>query len=241
MRPVDPTDVPLEAPLRDAAQAYNQPPADVPREAMWRSIQAARRQRRATPPDLPTTHIRSSRRWTPVWGWPLTTMTAAAVMTVLASGVVVGRWAHEHRSVTPASALAAAGESRATGRQVSSRPRVAYDVALTRNLAQAEALLTAYESGGTPATDRDADAAVTAWARDVLSNTRLLLDSPAAIDPRRRRLLEDLEVVLVQIVAPPPMSATDSKAERQMIDTTLQRQHVMTRLRNAVPAGAVGI
>jgi hypothetical protein len=77
---------------------------------------------------------------------------------------------------------------------------------------------------------------MSAWARDLLSNTRLLLDSPAAVDPERRRLLEDLELVLVQIVQLAPANTAD----RAMIDRALEHDHVMTRLRTAVPAGQAG-
>jgi hypothetical protein len=41
------------------------------------------------------------------------------------------------------------------------------------------------------------------WARDLLTTTRLLLDSPAGADPARRELLETLELVLVQIARLP--------------------------------------
>ena len=53
-----------------------------------------------------------------------------------------------------------------------------------------------------------------------------------------RRLLEDLELVLVQLVEFTPDS---SGSERQMIDSTLAHGHVLSRIRYAVPAGATGI
>src|SRR5579862_1595507 len=74
---------------------------------------------------------------------------------------------------------------------------VAYEVAAGDHLARAAALLTAYrttDSAGAPS------AQLTAWASDVLQNTRLLLDSPAATDPSRQQLLRDLEAVLVQMI-----------------------------------------
>ena len=78
------------------------------------------------------------------------------------------------------------------------------------------------------------DAQLGAWARQLLSNTRLLLDSPVANDPQRRPLLEDLELVLVQIVQLSPGTAPQ---DRELIEKTLQREHVLTRLRTAIPAG----
>jgi len=55
------------------------------------------------------------------------------------------------------------------------------------------------------------DAQLGAWARQLLSNTRLLLDSPVANDPQRRPLLEDLELVLVQIVQLSPGSTSQDR------------------------------
>ena len=83
-------------------------------------------------------------------------------------------------------------------------------------------------------TDEKMDAAMAKWARDLLTNTRLLLDSPAAADPRRRQLLEDLELTLVDIVQLSPASGAQ---DRQMIEKDLDQGHVLTRLRSAIPAG----
>ena len=72
------------------------------------------------------------------------------------------------------------------------------------------------------------------WARGLLSNTRLLLDSPAGDDPRRAKLLQDLELVLAQIVQLSPNAAAQ---ERDLIQGSISNGHVMTRLRSAIPAG----
>ncbi|MEP6858955.1 MAG: hypothetical protein ABI994_11245, partial [Gemmatimonadales bacterium] len=79
-----------------------------------------------------------------------------------------------------------------------SAPGSAYQLTAVRHLSEAEALLTSFRARST--SDQQMDAQLGAWARDLLSNTRLLLDSPVANDPQRRPLLEDLELVLVQIV-----------------------------------------
>jgi hypothetical protein len=70
----------------------------------------------------------------------------------------------------------------------------------------------------------------------MLSTTRLLLDSPAAEEAKNRRLLEDLELVLVQIVNLAPNAGA---ADRGSIERTLENGQVMTRLRTAVPAGGM--
>jgi hypothetical protein len=113
-----------------------------------------------------------------------------------------------------------------------------YRATTADHLARAEALLTAFGSGAAdlagddPAADGAPDAA---WARDLLTTTRLLLDSPAARDPQRRRLFEDLELVLVQIVRLP---AERSGEERALIEQTIRRGDVLTKLRAAAPGRA---
>jgi hypothetical protein len=108
----------------------------------------------------------------------------------------------------------------------------AYQLNAVRHLSEAEALLTSFRSRTTA--DQQMDAQLGSWARELLSNTRLLLDSPVANDPQRRPLLEDLELVLVQIVQ---LSPGSSQQDRELIEKTLTQDHVMTRLRTAIPAG----
>ncbi|HEV7594562.1 MAG TPA: hypothetical protein VGO33_06165 [Gemmatimonadaceae bacterium] len=108
----------------------------------------------------------------------------------------------------------------------------AYQLTAVRHLSEAEALLTSFRTRTTA--DQQMDAQLGSWARELLSNTRLLLDSPVANDPQRRPLLEDLELVLVQIVQ---LSPGSTPQDRELIEKTLQHDHVMTRLRTAIPAG----
>jgi hypothetical protein len=101
-------------------------------------------------------------------------------------------------------------------------------------LGQAEALLSQYRA------DRAAermDPAVGRWARDVLTSTRLLLDSPAADDPAMHDLLEDLELVLAQIVQ---RTGQADPLNDEMIDRTIEDRDLMPRLRGAIPTG-VGV
>jgi hypothetical protein len=109
----------------------------------------------------------------------------------------------------------------------------AYQLTAVQHLSEAEALLTSFRARSTA--DQQMDAQLGEWARQLLSNTRLLLDSPVANDPQRRPLLEDLELVLVQIVQ---LSPGSTPQDRELIEKTLQQDHVMTRLRTAIPAGA---
>jgi hypothetical protein len=110
-----------------------------------------------------------------------------------------------------------------------------YHAAAVQTLVQAEALLTAYRRTGDAAPDPVAVQQAGRWARDVLSSTRLLMDSPAARDPRMRMLFSDLELVLAQIVqlSGAPLQAS----ERELIERALRDRDLLPRLRSAVPAG----
>jgi hypothetical protein len=105
----------------------------------------------------------------------------------------------------------------------------AYTVATAQHLTEAEAMLTSFK--GDLAQGR-MDAQIASWGKDLLSNTRLLLDSPAARDPVRRKLLQDLELVLVQIVQ---LSPGASARDRDLIKGALSDDQVLTRLRTAIP------
>jgi hypothetical protein len=207
--------------LQREAQSYNEPPANTPRDEMFAAIAMVRAGR-------PKTEDRRPR--TPRITW--IGMAAALVI-----GVAIGRFALTRRPVTGlasgrgASALPAPANAGASHSQTDSGGG-SYALAATEQLARAEALLTAYSGGGSNAA---LDKELSTWARDILSNTRLLLDSPAAADPARRRLLQDLELVLVQMVQRSP--AAGKGEERSQIDRSLERTQVLPRLRSALPAG----
>ena len=106
-----------------------------------------------------------------------------------------------------------------------------YQLATLRHFTDVETLLTSYS---TSTHDATADAQLASWARDLLSQTRMLLDSPAATDPARKKLLQDLEVVLVEMSQ---LSGDTAPVERDLIDGSVRESDVITRLRSAVPAG----
>jgi hypothetical protein len=105
----------------------------------------------------------------------------------------------------------------------------AYTVAAAQHLTAAEAMLTAFKGD---LSQGRMDAEISSWGKELLSNTRLLLDSPAARDPVRRKLLQDLELVLVQIVQ---LSPGASARDRDLIKGAITDEQVLTRLRTAVP------
>ena len=109
-----------------------------------------------------------------------------------------------------------------------------YRTAALQTLAQAEALLTAYR-GAENVRDPAAMQQAARWARDVLSSTRLLLDSPAGRDPQMHTLFTDLELILAQIVQ---LSGTPLQArERELIEDAMRDRELLPRIRSAVPAG----
>jgi hypothetical protein len=113
--------------------------------------------------------------------------------------------------------------------QFASANNAAYNVATAQHLANAEVLLTAFTL---KPRDQQMDAQFSQWARGLLANTRLLLDSPAGDDPRRAKLLQDLEQVLAQIVQLSPNAAA---SDRELIQGSIQQGQVITRLRTIVP------
>lgn len=106
-----------------------------------------------------------------------------------------------------------------------------YRLASQQMLGQAEALLIQYR---TDVAAERMDPAIGRWARDVLTSTRLLLDSPAAEDRGMRDLLEDLELVLAQIVQ---RTGQSDSLDDEMIDRTIEDRDLLPRLRGAIPVG----
>ena len=196
--------------LQSAAQRYNEPPVQVPRDELFAAITAARRVATAVPAR-------------PANGTRTIHYTWIGIAAALVIGVAIGKFLLTKPDVSTRTALAT---------QPDTGGRASYAQATTTQLARAEALLTAY---GAAAPNAGVDRQLSTWARDILSNTRLLLDSPAADDPARRRLLQDLELVLVQMVQRSPTAGVDE--ERSHIDRSLEHTHVLTRLRSALPAG----
>jgi uncharacterized membrane-anchored protein YhcB (DUF1043 family) len=207
-------DDPLEPELREAARAYHQPPGEPPREQIWAAIVARRTA------ELPPRERAS--RWSAV-AW------AAGIAAVLAIGVGIGRLT-VRLTASPSRAPAAVPVAKAPRKE----DVTAYRVATAEHLGQAEAFLTLFRSS---VQQGDRGRLASSTARQLLATNRLLLDSPAAGDPRLRLLLQDLELVLAQIAQLGP--------ERRGADVELIREGlddgVLLRLRAAVPAGATGM
>ena len=219
------TDDELDPRIIEAAREYHRPSDIAPREAMWDAIRARRRAAEgepglrvvtATPASVPTTMPGRGRHHWPMWSY------AAAATVILSTGIAIGvglRAPGSTQELLPTMATQNIDN------------RLAYQVATTEHFGQVETLLTWYNA--TP--DQRADAQLSAWARDLLGSTRLLIDSPAGQDPKRKQLLQDLELVLVQLVQ---LSPDVSPEDRTALDNMLRHTTLLlTRLRTTVPAG----
>ncbi|HMG95205.1 MAG TPA: hypothetical protein VK565_02835 [Gemmatimonadaceae bacterium] len=104
----------------------------------------------------------------------------------------------------------------------------AYRDQTSNYLGQAAALLISLPSQNASG---KADAAFAGKAADLLVTTRLLMDSPAAQDPKLRSLLEDLELVLVQIAR---LRGERNKGDLDLIHQAVEQGDVLSRLNSAV-------
>jgi hypothetical protein len=141
---------------------------------------------------------------------------AAAAAAVLALGIGIGRV-----SVGPETSAWEGPSANAT----------TYRLAAEEHLSQSEAFLTLFRTSLEERTDHRL---ASASARQLLATNRLLLDSPAAVEPATRLLLEDLELVLAEIAQ---LSAGSREQDLQLIRDGIERGNVMPRLRTAVPSG----
>jgi hypothetical protein len=198
--------------LKGAAKSYHSP-LPTPREEIWKRIEAARRHRRVI-------ELRPWMRW------------VVAAAAVLMLGIGIGRWT-AHQSGAGDGAITVAGVDSTTTAQSD----LIYQVAATQYLSHTEAFLTSFRADvGSRGTANGARFA--RQARDLLSTTRLMLDSPAGKDQRLRSLLEDLELVLVQISQ---LDATRDGHDTDLIRQGMNQSNVLPKLRSAIPAGPVPV
>jgi hypothetical protein len=202
--------------LRAAAHDYNDPP-ELKRselESMWSAIEGDAFPRRFSTPSAELT-TGNAQRW-------YSARNLLPLAAVLVLGVAIGRFAlPRNELVLPNVALGVPSPD-------SLAVPEAYQTTTSRYLGQTAALLVALPA---EAQSDAADAIYHNRAHDLLLTTRLLLDSPAATDPRFRTLLEDLELVLAQVVR---LQSEQSRAELDLIRQALEQRDVLPRLRTAV-------
>jgi hypothetical protein len=197
--------------LQDAAKSYHAP-VPTPRDEIWKRIEDARRHK----------HVIELRPW---MRWSV----AAAAVLIL--GIGIGRWSANQVSTPPAPTPV----STRVGGEIDSLASVAYQVAATQYLSRTEAFLTSFRADA----NRSANTGRLArQARDLLTTTQLMLDSPAAENPRLRALLQDLELVLMQIST---LNPVQNGRDRDLINEGMNQSNVLPKLRSAIPAGPVPV
>jgi hypothetical protein len=137
----------------------------------------------------------------------------------------------------PDRALAGYAASRAAQGGINeSSESSAYRVAVVEHMARTEVLLTSFLADSrTSPTDTRTAAQFAALSRDLLKTTRLLLATRPTEDPALTRLLEDLELVLMQISQ---YSSEGRRGDLDAINQSIDRRNVLPKLRSAIPAGA---
>ena len=196
--------------LRDAAPGFREPPPP-PLEAMWAAIE-----REHFGPVRGTLWHR--------WYGPVIGMAATLLI-----GIGIGRITVNPVPMPgdPIVAAAPAAAAPAGAFDVSEDIAGPYRAVTSRYLGQTVALLVSLPS----ARDFNADGKMVERAGELLSTTRLLLDSPAAEDPELKVLLDDLELVLAQVVR---LSSRRHDQEMELITDALEERDVLPRLQNAV-------
>lgn len=210
----------LDEQTREALRGYRVPPA-TPLDEMWEAIE----ERHFGAPVLTLADGeelvgKTQRRWrigAPSWG-----VLVAAIAAALVFGVALGRMSNRLAPVIADNS----SEGRYDYWAANAEP---YRQATTEYLGQTVALLTALPAA---ARDGQPDARFVTQAGELLTTTRLLLDSPAAAsDPRLKGLLEDLELVLAQLSRLP---SEHGKTELNLIAEALVQRDVVPRVRAAV-------
>ena len=185
--------------MHDAQRTYRSPPQP-DFEAIWKGIE---REHFGAPERSPRFRL-STNRW-------------IGIAATLIVGIGIGRASIMlSHNATPARTPEIHADS------AMARP---YELETSQYLGQTAALLVALpselKSGASPQ--------FTSRAGDLLSRTRLLMDSPAADDPAMRALLEDLELVLMQVVR----LQSGNRSDLDLINRALEQRDVIPRLRTA--------
>jgi len=200
-----PDDSPLEPELLDAARSWREPPP-APRDEMWREIGRRRTARRLRRPD-----------WRKL-GWPL------GIAALIALGIGLGRWSAPGGRVVPLPVPTVAVQPAPDNNSITA--------VANEHLSRTEAFLTEFRAAAHSAQVPDHFAAT---SRDLLLETRLLMDAPSLQDARVRSLLQDLEVILVQIAQ---LHNDNRPDDVEIITNGLKQRDVLPRLRTTIPVGA---
>ena len=195
--------------MRDAAHTYRKPP-EPDLEAMWNVVARETWGTSTAGPKHRTFRFRN----------------AVGIAATLLLGIGIGRATVTSKNASPTSAQTVATATAAA--RTDSLPEAApYSAETSQYLGQTAALLIALPS---EVKAGRANGQFLSRAGELLTRTRLLLDSPASNDPTMRNLLEDLELVLAQVVH---LENNQSRTELDLISRALEQRDVIPRLRTA--------
>ncbi len=201
------TDDELSRMLRDARDSYGLPTAPLP-ERTWTAVEQRH---------FGAAHHDIGRR-SP--GWRTFTIGIAAALMV---GVGLGR-----TTGAPGSDAArlATLNTPASGARFDSAYLVddAFRIATVRHLGESVALLASFPA---ESRQRTPDSLFIAQARELLTTTRLLMDTPANQDPTVALLLDDLELVLAQVAR---LTGRRDTTDVQLITDALAERDLVPRL-----------
>ena len=228
--------------LMELRDSYNQPP-ETPREEMWAAIQArlgeggqgapgqgesgaGEGDQGQEGPEDSVVSLEEARlsRWGRI---PQTLRWSMAAAALLVLGLGIGRM------TAPGMAPRVAEE----GSEIRSPDPQVLRAAAVQHLQRTESLLTLVRAD---ARSGRVEPTVGNWARQLLSQTRLLMDAQPGSDPTMGELLEDLELVLVQIVGvanAPPEDRARVQSELNLALDGLEEREVLPRIQAVVPAG----
>ncbi len=240
-------DAPLdEATMSVVRDVIDVPDEAIPREMMWARLQKQREKLRtaATPagsPSGPSTVVSDdfSRRLTTSRRQRDWLTRVAGIAALLVAGIGVGRYllpatgpSKYQMAVASATHKSDSIAALGLGPDAIAAIEPADDpahVAMEEHLVQTVALLTSVRDDSPAAR---AKSNVSVQARELLSTTRLLLDEPQLRDERTRRLLQDLELVLVQIIQARGSAPETERAPNE----TMRETNLLPRVRAAVTA-----
>jgi len=111
-----------------------------------------------------------------------------------------------------------------------------FRAAAVEHLEGSEALLTVVRSD---ARDGGLDPQLRSLAKGMLTQTRLFLDASEGGDPELRRIMEDLELVLAQIVAV-DQDGSRTRTELELALDGLEDREVLSRIQTLSGAGLAG-
>lgn len=236
-------DEPLPGEWLEAAADYNRPP-EAPREEIWAALEGELDAGGGVGDAIPLHRVRSGGAGRDAGGtgsgrrsrwWGLSVAAAA----VLALGIGIGRSTAPGVPGDPSGGPAAApGGVAGTLAPEGNGAGTAVRMAALEHLGRSESLLSVVRAD---ARTGRVDPAVGRWARDLLTETRLLMDAAADDeDVTMQRLLEDLELILAQIALlerSPGDDPVRGRTELDLIARGLEERNVMTRIQAVRPAG----